>query len=561
MKTSVYAKISCLLLLILSFLFSCKKNDLSLDLLIQAQSTVATKPIDALKLLDSIHNPKDMDRNSYMQYIITLTQAKLIANQDVTSDSLIVEAQKYFNNTKNPQKAALANFYAGRVYQEKQMHDEAMKAFLQAETYARQSNNNILIGKCIHNIGFSYFERNIMDSSIVRARQALEYFSKSDNTESLKAHTINLIGRTYEALRIYDSAYFYFDKSLEIANRIGDKPLQAIAISNIGLAYDGMKEYKKAVDYYQKALTMTSNPIDSVRIHLNLSILYIQKNQTDSAIHYNNLMKDKLSLISDNYMIRNAYKFLAKSNKEAGNEKEAEYYSNLQKQVEQKILEVNNSQRLSDIERKYQLSLREKELESLQVRSYLHMSIGISVAILIVLITWFRNKSNRLKHAQEVEKNKLLEQKLENLLFLQSIYQHIITEWVSIEEEVKSLAIEFGAQEEPSIYGRIRQMVEDVKKKTNKQLIENAKDYLRKEPFGEQAITALTDKELLISMLSYCGYNKKEMALILGDMAGSKNLHVQKLDIQRKLLNAGMSESRTNEILFAKSGENNSLSM
>ncbi|WP_165041834.1 tetratricopeptide repeat protein [Dysgonomonas sp. ZJ709] len=562
MKTSVCAKISCFLLLVLSSLFSCKKADRSVDLLAQAQNIVETKPVDALNLLDSIHNPKDMDRDSYMQYIVTLTQAKLIANQDVTNDSLIIKAQKYFNDTKNPQKAALANFYAGRVYQKKQMHDEAMKAFLQAETDARQSNNNILIGKSLHNIGFSYFERSIMDSSIVRARQALDYYNKSDNAEPFQAQTLNLIGRAYDAICIYDSALFYFDKSFKIANKINNKPLESIAISNIGVAYHGMKEYNKAVDYYHKALTITSDPADSARIYLNFSRLYNENNQTDSAIYYSNLMKDRLSLISDNHMIKKAYETLSKCYKEIGNEQKAQYYSALQKQVEQRITEANNSQKLLEIEKKYQvsLSLRKKELERLQILSYLYISIGISVTILIVLITWFRNKSNRLKHAQQIEKNKLLEQKLENLLFLQSIYQHIITEWVSIEEEVKSLAIEFGAQEEPSIYGRIRKMVEEVKTKTNRQLIENAKDYLKKEPFGEQAIAALSDKELLISMLSFCGYSKKEMTLILGDMAGSKNLHVQKLDIQRKLLNAGMSESRTNEILFSKNGDKNSLS-
>ncbi|WP_165022568.1 tetratricopeptide repeat protein [Dysgonomonas sp. ZJ279] len=555
MKISAFRKLNYILLSIFSILFSCKDNSTSIDLLKQAQNLAESDPTAALMLLDSIHNAEEMDIDNYMQYIVTLTDIQHKKQEENTNETLILEAQKYFDKKKDIKKLALTHFLIGHLYESKQMHDEALKSFLQAEDYARQTNNNILVGKSIHNIGFLYFERKIMDSAIVRYKQALNYYNKEQNTDQLKGLAMNLIGRAYEAVDNLDSAYFYFDKSLEIANKIDDKPSQAIATSNLGVVFRRMEDYNKAVVYFQKSLEQTSDSNDSLRVYLNLSMLYNKKNQLDSSKYYIDLMESRLAEIKNNKTLLSAYRSLYTYNNQIGDEQKAQYYSDLQKEIEHKITEANNSQKLLEIEKKYQMSLREKELESLQIRSYLYMSIGISFAILIVLVTWFRNRNNRLKHAREVEKNKLLEQKLENLLFLQSIYHNIITEWAGIEDEVKSLAIELGAKEEPTIYVRIRQMVEDVKGKTNQQLIENAKDFLKKEPFGEQAIELLNEKELLIIMLSYCKYSKKEMTIILGDMAGSKNLHVQKLDIQRKLLNLGMTESRTNEILFAKNDD------
>ncbi|WP_165041830.1 tetratricopeptide repeat protein [Dysgonomonas sp. ZJ709] len=555
MKISELIKVKYFFLIILGCLFACEKNNNPSNLLDEALAIVENNPSDALILLDSINNPENMDKDDYMKFVTTYVEARFKMDHDMIEDTLIFEAQKHFNLQNNTYYTPLANYYAGIVYYDKQVYDKSLECFLKASESARKSNNNKLIGKSLHAIGNLYFDRNVMDSAILRYNEALIYYNKEQNTGQLQGQVTNLIGRAYEAIDNLDSAYFYFDKSLEIANKLNDRPSQAIATSNIGVVFRRMEDYNKAAAYFLKSLEQTSNSNDSLRIYLNLSKLYNKKNQLDSSKYYIDLMEDRLAEIKNNKTLLSAYGSLSTYNRQSGNEQKAEYYNKLEEEIRNRITEANNSQKLIEIEKKYQMSLREKELESLQIRSYLYMSIGISVAILIVLITWFRNRNNRLKHAQEVEKNKLLEQKLENLLFLQSIYHNIITEWAGIEDEVKSLALDLGVKEEPTIYLRIRKMVENVKGKTNQQLIENAKDFLKKEPFGEQAIELLNEKELLIIMLSYCKYSKKEMSIILGDMAGSKNLHVQKLDIQRKLLNLGMTESRTNEILFAKNDD------
>lgn len=100
----------CLLTGIL--LFSCQKDNPHEKLLTQAQdSLIIGKPDIALNLLSSIDNPNKMDKESYMQYIITSVGAKYETKADITKDTLIFEAQRYFNKKEDLKYTVLANYY------------------------------------------------------------------------------------------------------------------------------------------------------------------------------------------------------------------------------------------------------------------------------------------------------------------------------------------------------------------------------------------------------------------------------------------------------------------
>ncbi|PXV62383.1 hypothetical protein CLV62_12072 [Dysgonomonas alginatilytica] len=142
MKLPKLLKYYFFFLLIALSLFSCKKDN-SQELLQKAQNSLAvSKPDVAMGLLDSIRNPENMDKNDYMQYIVTYIGAKYEAGKDITKDSLILVAQRYFYMKGKPDESAIANYYAAQFYDENANFPKALEFYMNTVLEADKSNNS-----------------------------------------------------------------------------------------------------------------------------------------------------------------------------------------------------------------------------------------------------------------------------------------------------------------------------------------------------------------------------------------------------------------------------------
>lgn len=118
METLKIRVAKCFFIVLLFVQFSCKDNKQTNKLIIdKAQREIEVNPQRALALLDSIINPEMMEKDDYMNYILLLVEAKINTRQDISGDTIIYEAQDYFNGKNDIQKAGLANYIAGRVSQ------------------------------------------------------------------------------------------------------------------------------------------------------------------------------------------------------------------------------------------------------------------------------------------------------------------------------------------------------------------------------------------------------------------------------------------------------------
>ncbi len=524
-----------------------------MNLLKKAQSIVESNPSQAFILLDSIRSPEEMDTNNYMQYIVTRVQAKYKTDQDITKDTLIFTAQQYFDKGTNPDKKALANYYSAAVYDEKHVLDKSLICYLSAERYARQAGNYLLAGRSLHSIAHTYYGEGLMDSTIVRIEQAMHFYDKVDGAELNKLQAITLLGGAFKNTNKLDSAYYYFNKGLELANNLNNSEYQAILINNLGIIYRDECDYETSIKYFKQALVPSLHTEDSLRVYLSLSTVYNLSNNLDSANHYTSLLKERLSEVTDSYIPRSIYGALSDYNEKTGNYKEAHYYTQLQRDFERKIAEADLANKLIQAENTYQLDLKEKELEAVQTRFYLLLIIGVLLVSMIICISYFKAKNLRLRNQQEKEKNRLLQiqydQKANSLIFLQSIYCKISNEWMAIDKEVDILAEEYGAKEKPTIYISIKELIENIRQITNNQLIEWAKEYLMNIPNGKIAASYLSDSELLLLGLYCYHFTKTDIANIL--KISVNRIHPIKLTIKHKFKKAGLSDYQIEEILFS----------
>ena len=428
MKTST----NFLLLVFIFIFFSCKKDDASIDLLKQAQNIVESKPDYALTLLDSIPNPENMDKDNYMQYIVIQLQAKHRAKQDITNDTLIFEAQRYFDEKKNVKQAELAHYYAGRVYRSRNISDKALECFLQSESYAIQSNNNVLAGKDVHIMGNLYLEQGIMDTAIILYQKALGYYNKGKDTDKYKMQVTNEIGRAYDEIGNIDSSYVYFKRSMEYADKLGDKELQIIISNNLGYTYFRIKDYDKALDYLKNALKKSLDAEISTKASLNLSYLYNAINQPDSARYYINLSEKSLAEIEDNQILKVLYNSFTDYYKKTGDYKQALHYKELEDSINNVITKNERPLSLLAADKNFHLDQKNKQVDQLRKYAYLYLLVGIVICIILILFAASIFKI----HRRDKEEIKFQEEKYrrlkDQLLAMAAEYKDIEAEIAAI---------------------------------------------------------------------------------------------------------------------------------
>jgi tetratricopeptide (TPR) repeat protein len=161
-----------------------------------------------------------------------------------------------------------------------------------------------------------------LDSAFVYFEQSLE-FSKTINYHFGIAAALNNIGKIYMNKSSFPEAQEYFFKSLEEAERYNVKQGQAAALGNLGIIYENQKDYNKALRYHFKSLKIEeqlgnlSGVADSYNSIGN--IYYFKKNYNKVIEYYNKSLDIKnklgdlkgsgatLANIGNTYYFQNAY--------------------------------------------------------------------------------------------------------------------------------------------------------------------------------------------------------------------------------------------------------------
>lgn len=395
----VTSNIIILLFITVTILFSCKDTNHSLGFLDRAQGIIESNPKQALIILDSIDNPRSMDTDSYMQYILAYVGAKHEMKADVGTDTLIFDAQNYFTEKGDYKNLALANYYAGCVYYAHNNLPESLESFMQAVYVASKLKENFLAGKSLNNIGYIYYAQDLFDSAAINYHKALFYYNKLKNVDQNKMRVFTNIGLAYEADNGLDSAYIYIQKGLNLAKDGGHK-LQEIQIyQNLGVTCFGMGRYDKAIEYFQSALDMNLGKESETRqIYLYLLKIYNKKQDLNFAKQYADLVITNLPEVTYNYTTKEMYAALADYYQQSGEYKKSLEYRNLEKATKEEIEKEADGAALLAADKNFHLSQKDKEVKQFRSHIYLFLMIG-GIAFCIVLVfflfVWRDNKKGK----------------------------------------------------------------------------------------------------------------------------------------------------------------------
>jgi len=97
------------------------------------------------------------------------------------------------------------------------------------------------------------------------------------------------LGVGYDMISKYDSALYYFDKSISIALSIKNERQEARGYICIGNLYLGMGDYQNALEYFMRALPMLEKQGDPQRVGIllhNIGTVYQYLSNMEQAMKY-----------------------------------------------------------------------------------------------------------------------------------------------------------------------------------------------------------------------------------------------------------------------------------
>ncbi|MFN4198892.1 MAG: tetratricopeptide repeat protein, partial [Flavobacterium sp.] len=123
-------------------------------------------------------------------------------------------------------------------------------------------------------------------NSLLFSSKALD-FAIEMKDDDLIGRSYNTIAGNYEEIMEIDKALEYYEKSVYHFKKAGNDTLKAAVFNNIGNIYFfRKKEYERAIDYYNKSIEISeriNNVFSIVLSKLNLSSLYFELDEYDKG--------------------------------------------------------------------------------------------------------------------------------------------------------------------------------------------------------------------------------------------------------------------------------------
>jgi len=148
----------------------------------------------------------------------------------------------------------------------------------------------------IANLNFQQKDYDLAISYLLKSKDA------SNKNDKDLASLYNKLGLAYQGKGNYDMAISYFEKAVNLSDKINDKKNKSIYINNEGNAYYDNNELSLAFEQYQKSLSIKKeiNYLEGLAITLhNIGNVYYKQLNSQNAISYynqSNQIAHKISL-------------------------------------------------------------------------------------------------------------------------------------------------------------------------------------------------------------------------------------------------------------------------
>jgi tetratricopeptide (TPR) repeat protein len=379
----------------INFFFSCSKQagDIQ-EVFTKVENMLEQQPDSALRLLHSIFFSEELNKKSFNKYNLLLIQAKDKCNKDITADTVIFAVKDYYVQQENYPNAALAAFYCGRVLHEQKNAEKAATTYLEAKKLAEYTDNHNLKGLIYGNLGILYQEYFLnKEQAMAMSKNAVEMYDKALNYKN-KISALCTIGNCFLIENKMDSAFYYYNQSLSLADSVKITDMQSVVRQSIGVAYCQKGDYEKSKEFFNEAFSFSSDTVEYAKIYFSLAKVFICENQIDLAKFY---LKQFLNWqIQNPWLIGSYYCLLSEiEEKENHYSKAMEYYKEYFSHS-MKVLDNKENNKLLEIQEKYDFEkLKNSKNKEIIEQQKIVTILSIGLLVLCVIAFLFYKKSLR----------------------------------------------------------------------------------------------------------------------------------------------------------------------
>lgn len=374
-------------------------------LLNKAEMYMSEKPDSALSLLDSIIQPEDLSNEQYALWCLLYTQAQDKNWIEHTSDSIINVAVEYFREKNDPHRKAQAYYCQGRVLSEMDASAEALKAYLNAQTFVKQTSDYDLNARICNHLGSLYWENRNDSASLVCYKDAHKIYTQYLDTVGM-INTLRNMAMSSLSLGQLDSAYIQLQLALKLAEEGNINSQKAYIYSSLENFYEEQGDYEKALAYNKESLKYPREDKSFSSRYYSIGVLYKKMQMPDSAFFY-----AEKALASPNlYVECSANHLLYDLSVESQSYEKACLYSNRYLLLRDSIEDLYQPQKLAKIEALYNkerlINKQNQEKEKARnIRDFLFACILIIGVVFYLVYNREREKrKEQQKKAEEYQK-------------------------------------------------------------------------------------------------------------------------------------------------------------
>lgn len=501
------------------FCFSCTKtNDIRLT---EIRNKMEIAPTEALKLLQSIPNPDDLNRKDKALFSLLFIQSLDKNNLPIESDSLIHIALNYYKSQGKPRELAETHFYLGCYFVENSMTQEAIHTFLQAEKIALELNEWNLLGLIYARLNKEYQKQQDWNNALKMNELSVHYFMKCSNLKNVYMGYLNL-AQIFICNTQLDSCQNYLQKAQEGFLKIQDTSNYAHSLVLEGGLYLSDDNLSKAKTLILKAESLYKHT-PNLKQSLLLALIYRYENKLDSA-------RLALSRLSDKYATTEPGFYFTLANIEQQDHKPEKAFETLKKSyiLQDSLYKSNMAHSVYRYAQLYNKKTAESENQKLMFRNHLLLG-GLLFVLISSLLLYFIYKNRLNKRSREIAESqmRILETekritKLQELLHYLNQTPKYGSQKLFI-QQIKMLK-ELAAANTRNIHNEKKQNAEiqeirekymlgedwDAVKTGINGLYNGLADY-----FEEHYKKRLSESEIKICILTYCNFSIQEIATYL----------------------------------------------
>lgn len=332
---------------------------------------------------------------------------------DLTSD--LKAALKYYNLALSKAQNSASSRYLpqihnnmGNLYLKVGSFAESLKHYQRALHIRQMQKDPNGLANALRNLSIYYLKTGDYTRSLEYQFEALEK-KQEVGDESEIAAILSSISVIYRNMEDYPNALVYNRKAIDLYRKLNNKSKLASSYNNLGVLHLARGDLHQALDSYLLAYNMKSDSQDQQSILaslVNLADISMKLGRFQKAGEYLKAAEEIKQRTQYYELSRLFYKLYAEYYEVLGKHRDALHYFKAYHSISDSLQSLENSRQLNELEVKYELGEKERNIELLKrnnelsmqelktsrrLRNYLFIIILLVLLITLILIWRYRS--------------------------------------------------------------------------------------------------------------------------------------------------------------------------